>query len=115
MTALQRCDGNTYSNECAAHSSGVSVSMEGSCESSPGDSCEIDSTGGGTDTCTGPFFCKLKTGECNKRSAIHSGKCASLMAMCTMDMNEVCGCDGKTYPNECAAHTSGVSVSKTGP
>lgn len=28
--------------------------------------------------------------------------------MCTMDWNPVCGCDGKTYGNVCAAKATGV-------
>ena len=35
--------------------------------------------------------------------------------MCTEEMNEVCGCDDKTYSNPCKAASAGVSVLKPGP
>lgn len=36
-------------------------------------------------------------------------------AMCTMDYNPVCGCDGKTYSNACVAERSGVRTYTKGP
>jgi hypothetical protein len=38
--------------------------------------------------------------------------CASIVVI--LLSNQVCGCDGTTYENECVAHGAGVSVSRVG-
>jgi hypothetical protein len=39
-----------------------------------------------------------------------SGTCAPMPDMCTQQVDEVCGCDDKTYGNACMAAQAGVSV-----
>jgi len=62
------------------------------------------------------FTLTLALGACRK-----SGDCPDpdLRAkhendICTMDCPGVCGCDGRTYCNECMARRAGVKVVKQG-
>lgn len=59
--------------------------------------------------CARDSYCAHPVGRCE---AI--GACAPRPQLCMMQVQPVCGCDGHTYSNACAAAARGVSVAHAG-
>jgi hypothetical protein len=103
------CDNVTYGNPCLAAAAGASISHLGECTSG-GKAC------GQIGGCADGEFCKFPP-EVHCGIADGPGVCTKVPpkgTACDAVYAPVCGCDGKTYGNDCEALVAGVSVAQSG-
>ena len=93
------CDGQTYDNACEAARAEVSVAAQGRCP----DGC-TDNT-----DCGRGAYCAKELGLCEE-----VGVCEQRPDACGGVFAPVCGCDGQTYSNVCAAAAVGVNAAQVG-
>jgi len=63
--------------------------------------------------CAAGLYCAFPlSAHCG--AADQSGVCQPIAEMCTEQYDPVCGCNDKTYPNECHAAREGISVGAKG-
>jgi hypothetical protein len=69
--------------------------------------------GPGKITCNSALWCQTGGGQCKAEDA--AGTCDKAPAFCMRVSRPVCGCNGKTYANDCERQKAKVQLDHAGP
>jgi len=114
------CDDTTYDNPCGAAANGVSIAHPGECDGGGGGSGSGQTCGGiASLECADPDeFCNYDPNAggqgCDGTISDAGGVCQTRPQICTRQYDPVCGCDRRTYGNDCEANAASQSVMREG-
>jgi hypothetical protein len=116
------CNGHTYQNTCFAAGYGTNVAATGPCPLTHGGPCQTNAD------CAELQYCKKA--QCSDGQGTCEGTPANVVCLsmqtntcvnddaggvsCSVYGDQVCGCDQRTYINDCQAAADGVNVASRG-
>ncbi len=83
------------------------------CTSTGAQGCAAPQACTGAAPCARGEFCALESGACAGADA--AGTCEVRPRICTRQLDPVCGCDGRTWPNDCVRQSRGIALDHAGP